>query len=81
MTHFQLGSPKRCKDHECECHTDASKKVMTPFPIWVGIERCNPYCCSKCSNPQGPVKVVEESETVRILSDGWKRRVLFYEEE
>ena len=48
---------KLCSNPNCECHTDESKKVATPFPIDLG----NPYCCSKCAIrkdfvPDSPIK-------------------------
>ncbi len=34
-----------CSDPECDCHTDPTCRVATPFPLGLG----NPYCCNKCA--------------------------------
>lgn len=42
---YKLHDESLCSNPKCECHTDASKKVLTPFPIELG----NPYCCPHCA--------------------------------
>jgi len=42
--------PGYCVDEQCPCHTDESKRVLTPFPDDMGYP---PHCCNRCAR-RGP---------------------------